>query len=441
MQLYQLPARSEWADLVARPAIDTKAIEKKVKPIVKQVKKSGDAALIKFTKKFDGIKIEQLEVSVAEFAEADSLVSDELKQAIRTAYQNIYAFHVRQHEHFQPVETMPGVLCWRRSVPIQNVGLYIPGGTAPLFSTVLMLATPACIAGCKNIVMVTPPGRDGKINPAILFAAQLAGVHKVYKVGGAHAIAALAFGTETIPKVDKIFGPGNQFVTAAKQLVAKRGTAIDMPAGPSEVAVFADHTANPAFVAADLLSQAEHGIDSHVLLVTTHEPLVNAVVDEIREQLALLPRRALAAASLTHSKCVVVANEQEAIDLLNEYAAEHLILAVANPEAVADKIVNAGSVFLGHYTPEAAGDYASGTNHTLPTNGYARALAGVSVDSFVKKITYQQITQEGLRHIGPVVEIMAEAEQLHAHRQAVSIRLQHLASQQVASAEQVSSAN
>lgn len=441
MQLFQLPARSQWAQLVARPALDIKAVEKKVKPILKEVKKKGDAALIKFTKKFDGVEIDCLEVSQSEFEEAEALISNELKQAIRIAHQNIYAFHSRQHEHFAPIETMPGVWCWRKSIPIQNVGLYVPGGTAPLFSTVLMLATPAVIAGCKNIVMVTPPGRDGKVNPAILYAARTAGVHKVYKVGGAHAIAALAFGTETVPKVDKIFGPGNQFVTAAKQLVAKRGTAIDMPAGPSEVAVYADHTANPAFVAADLLSQAEHGIDSHVLLVTTHEPLVSAVADEIREQLSLLPRRALAAASLTHGKCVVVANEQEAIDLLNEYAAEHLILAVANPEAVAEKIVNAGSIFLGHYTPEAAGDYASGTNHTLPTNGYARALAGVSLDSFVKKITYQQISQEGLRNIGPVVEIMAEAEQLHAHKQAVSIRLQHLANQQNKPVEVSSSAN
>jgi histidinol dehydrogenase len=441
MQLFQLPARSEWPDLVARPALDLKAIEKKVKPIIKEVRKNGDTALTKFTKKFDGVKIKHFEVSQAEFEEADTLVADELKAAIRTAHQNIHTFHSRQHEHFSPVETMPGVHCWRKSVPIEKVGLYIPGGTAPLFSTVLMLATPAVIAGCHHIAMVTPPGRDGKINPAILFAAKVAGVQKVYKVGGAHAIAALAFGTESIPKVDKIFGPGNQFVTAAKQLVAKRGTAIDMPAGPSEVAVLADHTANPAFVAADLLSQAEHGIDSHVLLVTTHEPLVSAVVDEIREQLSVLPRRALAAASLTHSKCVVVANQEEAIDLLNEYAAEHLILSVANPDEVADKIINAGSVFLGHYTPESVGDYASGTNHTLPTNGYARAMAGVSVDSYVKKITYQQVSEKGLRNIGPVVEIMAEAEQLHAHRQAVTIRLQHLAGQQVESVEVVSSDN
>ncbi len=441
MQLFQLPARSEWPDLVARPALDLKAIEKKVKPIIKEVRKNGDAALFKFTKKFDGVKIKQFEVSQAEFEEAETLVSDELKAAICTAHQNIHTFHSHQHEHFPPVETMPGVRCWRKSVPIEKVGLYIPGGTAPLFSTVLMLATPAVIAGCRSIVMVTPPGRDGKINPAILFAAKVAGVQKVYKVGGAHAIAALAFGTESIPKVDKIFGPGNQFVTAAKQLVAKRGTAIDMPAGPSEVAVLADHTANPAFVAADLLSQAEHGIDSHVLLVTTHEPLISDVVDEIREQLSILPRRALAAASLTHSKCIVVANQEEAIDLLNEYAAEHLILSVANPDEVANKIINAGSVFLGHYTPEAAGDYASGTNHTLPTNGYARAIAGVSVDSFVKKITYQQISEEGLRNIGPIVETMAEAEQLHAHRQAVTIRLQYLANQPVEPVEIISSDN
>lgn len=441
MQLFQLPARSEWPDLVARPALDLKAIEKKVKPIIKEVRKNGDAALSKFTKKFDGVKMKQFEVSQAEFEEAETLVSDELKAAVRTAHQNIHTFHSRQHEHFLPIETMPGVRCWRKSVPIEKVGLYIPGGTAPLFSTVLMLATPAVIAGCHHIVMVTPPGRDGKINPAILFAAKVAGVQKVYKVGGAHAIAALAFGTESIPKVDKIFGPGNQFVTAAKQLVAKRGTAIDMPAGPSEVAVLADHTANPAFVAADLLSQAEHGIDSHVLLVTTHEPLISAVVDEIREQLSVLPRRALAAASLTHSKCIVVADQAEAIDLLNEYAAEHLILSVANPDEVANKIINAGSVFLGHYTPEAAGDYASGTNHTLPTNGYARAIAGVSVDSFVKKITYQQISEEGLRNIGPIVETMAEAEQLHAHRQAVTIRLQHLANQPAEPVEIISSDN
>lgn len=441
MQLFQMPARSEWATIVARPVMDLRAVERKVKPIIKQVKKKGDVALTKFTKKYDGIKITQFEVTSEEIAQAEATISQELRNAIEVAHRNIYSFHLRQIERFEPVETMPGVLCWRRSVPIERVGLYIPGGTAPLFSTVLMLATPATIAGCKQIVMTTPPGRDGKINPTILYAAQVAGVHKIYKVGGAQAIAALAVGTETIPKVDKIFGPGNQFVTAAKQMVARRGVAIDIPAGPSEVAIYADHTANPAFVAADLLSQAEHGIDSHVFLVTTYEPLIQAVVEEIRQQIGVLPRRALAAASLTHSKCVLVASEEEAIDLLNEYAAEHLILAVEDPGRVAEKIVNAGSVFLGHYTPEAAGDYASGTNHTLPTNGYARAFSGVSVDSFVKKITYQQISQEGLRRLGPVVEVMAEAEYLHAHKQAISIRLQHLEKQQFESINSNSSNN
>ena len=403
---------------------DNADIRQRVEPILAQVRTEGDAALRRLTAQFDRVDLADLIASEAEIAGAEDLLTDELKAAIQAAHRNIRTFHETQLQPPQPVETMPGVVCWRKSVPIDRVGLYIPGGTAPLFSTVLMLGVPAQIAGCREVVLCTPANREGKVHPAILYAARLVGVQKIVKVGGAQAVAAMAYGTETVPKVYKIFGPGNQYVTAAKQLAAQDGVAIDMPAGPSEVAVLADDTAVPAFVAADLLSQAEHGPDSQVLLVSTSEQLIRDALVQIDTQLSQLPRHEMAAQTLRHSKAVLVKTEAEAVGLLNAYAAEHLILATDRAETLAAQVTNAGSVFLGHYTPEAAGDYASGTNHTLPTNGYARAYSGVSVDSFVKKITFQQITPDGLRHVGPVVEQMAAAEQLAAHRQAVTIRLE-----------------
>ncbi|WP_339697681.1 histidinol dehydrogenase [uncultured Roseivirga sp.] len=420
------PKREEWEALLKRPTMELETIEAIVKPVMEAVKADGDQALIDFTKKFDGVEITNFEVSSAEIDAAVGLVPEELKAAIRIAKQNIETFHAAQKGEVLKVETMPGVNCYRKSVAIEKVGLYIPGGTAPLFSTVLMLAIPAKIAGCKEIVLCTPPDKNGNVNPAILFTAQLVGVTKIYKVGGAQAIAALTFGTATIPKVNKIFGPGNQFVTAAKQLSTKYGLAIDMPAGPSEVAVYADETAIPTFVAADLLSQAEHGADSQVVLVASSEEIVNAVQQEVQTQLLVLPRAELASKALENSVSIVLENRMQAIDLLNEYGAEHLILCVEKPWEVADQIINAGSVFIGNYTPESAGDYASGTNHTLPTNGYAKMYSGVSLDSYVKKITYQEITKEGLKNLGPVVEIMAEAELLEAHKNAVTLRLKSL---------------
>jgi histidinol dehydrogenase len=427
MQLYQYPVYAEWPQILARPVMDAKSIAKKVKPILKKVKKNGDQALFKYAKKFDNAQLTNLLVQPEEFAEAATLVSKPLKAALRVALGNLEKFHLAQREVGPEIETMPGVKCWRRSVPIQRVGLYVPGGTAPLFSTVLMLGVPARIAGCREVVLATPPNAEGKVHPAILYAAQLVGITKVVKAGGAQAIGAFIFGTESVPRVDKIFGPGNQYVTAAKQMATNFGVAIDMPAGPSEVAILADETANPAFVAADLLSQAEHGIDSQVLLVSTQADLIAQVMAEVERQVELLPRRVIAKVALENSRCVLVHSPAEAVELLNEYAPEHLILAVAQPQAVADQIVNAGSVFMGHYTPEAVGDYASGTNHTLPTNGYAKAWAGVSLDSFVKKITYQELTADGLLNLGPVVEEMAAAEYLDAHKEAVSIRLRALA--------------
>ncbi|MES1223994.1 MAG: histidinol dehydrogenase [Bacteroidota bacterium] len=430
MQTFELPARSEWKKLLARPVIDAAALEQKVKTILHEVKTGGDAAVAFFTKQFDGIQIDNLLVSEAEINEAEKELPAELKQAIQQAAANIKSFHEKQVSAIEIIETMPGVQCWRKSVGIEKVGLYIPGGTAPLFSTLLMLSIPAKIAGCKEVILCTPPDARGSVHPAILFAAKTAGVSKIFKAGGVQAIAAMAYGTQTIPQVYKIFGPGNQYVTCAKQLVQKDGIAIDMPAGPSEVAVYADDTANPAFVAADLLSQAEHGADSQVVLVVSREssvvspvPVLAGIEQEIEKQLAQLPRKEIAAKALENSKIIIVKDEAEAIDLLNEYAAEHLILSCANADAVAEKIINAGSVFLGNYSPESVGDYASGTNHTLPTNGYAKAYSGVSVDSFVKKITYQKLTEEGLKNIGKTVEVMAAAEGLEAHKNAVSIRL------------------
>jgi len=426
MQIIKYPEKEIWANLLTRPTARLKDIEKKVKPILKKVKSKGDKALFAYALAFDKAVLFDLLVSEAEIAEAKKLVSKELKQAIGKAYKNIEKFHLAQQEKFKPISTMPGVTCWRKSVPIQKVGFYIPGGTAPLFSTVLMLGVPAKIAGCEQIIMATPPNKEGKIHPAILYTAELVGVTKIIKAGGAQGIGALAYGTSFTPRVYKIFGPGNQYVTAAKQLVTKQGVAIDMPAGPSEVAILADDTANPAFVAADLLSQAEHGIDSQTILVTTSEDFIQQVAMELLEQLEKLPRKEMARISIANSRCFLVNNDEEAMDLLNEYAPEHLIIATANANALAEKVINAGSVFLGHYTPEAAGDYASGTNHTLPTNGFARAYSGVSLDSFMKKITFQEITEDGIKNIGNVIETMAEAEMLTAHKEAVSIRLRYL---------------
>ncbi len=423
MQIIPFPTRAEWPALLARPVQATEQIEAIVVPILRQVREQGDAALIDFAQRFDKVTLDihNLEISMAEADAAEEQLSDALKTAIRQAYANIQLFHQAQRQPIQKIETMPGVTCWRRSVAIERVGLYIPGGTAPLFSTVLMLGIPAQLAGCREVVLCTPA-----THPAVLFAAKLVGVTRLFRVGGAQAIAAMTYGTASIPRVDKIFGPGNQYVTAAKMLVAKEGMAIDMPAGPSEVAVYADDTAIPAFVAADLLSQAEHGADSQVLLVSTSKKLINSVNLTLGSQLDKLPRRGLAAQAIANSKAILVDTQAEAIDLLNAYAAEHLILSVADAETVAYRIINAGSIFLGNYTPESAGDYASGTNHTLPTNGFARAYSGVSLDSFVKKITVQHITPDGLRKLGPTVEAMAEAESLLAHKRAVSLRLASL---------------
>jgi len=421
MNIIAFPDRTDWPALLARPVQDSRDIEQKVLPILDQVKTQGDQGLRELARRFDNTELGNLAFDEADIKNAASKLDDELKTAIRQAYDNIYKFHKTQVQSVEKIETMPGVTCWRRSVGIEKVGIYIPGGTAPLFSTVLMLGIPAQLAGCKEVVLCTPSD-----HPAILYAAGLVGVTKAFRLGGAQAIAAMAYGTESVPKVYKIFGPGNQYVTTAKMLVSKEGVAIDMPAGPSEVAVYADDSAIPSFVAADLLSQAEHGADSQVLLISTSKKLLSAVNLTLSSQLDKLPRKDLAAKSISNSKAILVESEEEAIDLLNEYAAEHLILSVENAEAVSEKIVNAGSIFLGNYTPESCGDYASGTNHTLPTNGYAKAYSGVSVDSFVKKITVQNITVEGIKAIGPTVEAMAAAESLDAHKRAVRIRLQSL---------------
>lgn len=428
IQVYLNPSREQWPELLTRPTMDLAEIEQRVAPVMEAVRVEGDQALRRFTIQFDSVKLDNLKVPEEAIARAGEQLSGELKAAIQVARDNIYAFHAAQREPEQRIETMPGVTCWRRSVAIQKVGLYIPGGTAPLFSTLLMLGTPAKIAGCKQIVLCTPPGPDGLPHPAILYAAQLVGVTEVFRVGGGQAIAAMGYGTESVPAVDKIFGPGNQYVTAAKQLLAKGGLPIDMPAGPSEVAVIADDSADPAFIAADLLSQAEHGVDSQVILLTTHKALVEQVQVEVESQLQQLPRQEIARKSIANSRAFVLSDMEEVVNMANEYAAEHLIIATDDAERVAEGIVNAGSIFLGHYSPESVGDYASGTNHTLPTNGWARSYSGVSLDSFVKKITFQSLTAAGLQTIGPVVEQMAAAEQLEAHKQAVSIRLKKLQS-------------
>lgn len=426
MKLLVNPEKEELNQALKRPVKKLKNIKKIIKPILKNVKAKGDYALKKYNLEYDHVVVENLTVEKQEFEAAVNTVSEELKQAINLAKQNIEKFHRAQEQQPLEIETMPGIICKRKSVPIEKVGLYIPGGSAPLFSTVLMLAIPAKIAGCKELVLCTPPNKNGKIHPAILYSAKIVGIDKVIKVGGAQAIAALAYGTESVPKVYKIFGPGNQYVTAAKQIVAEKGIAIDLPAGPSEVAVFADKTANPEFVATDLLSQAEHGADSQVILVTTDESVANAVNLMVEKHLKDLPRRKVAETALQYSVFIVVKSEKIAIKVLNKYAAEHLILSVKNAEEVADKIYNAGSIFLGNYSPESVGDYASGTNHTLPTNKAALAYSGVSLDSFVKKITYQNLTEEGIKNIGKAVEEMADAEGLIAHKRAVSVRLKYL---------------
>ncbi|MEJ8802419.1 histidinol dehydrogenase [Pontibacter sp. H249] len=420
------PDRSTWADLAKRPVKDLEELEPGIKQTFRLVQELGDEALLQLAEKYDGVRPAQLLASAEELAAAENQISTELQAAIRQAYSNINLFHARQSEEMQPVETMPGVVCWRKSVAIQKVGLYIPGGTAPLFSTLLMLGVPAKLAGCEDIILCTPPAKDGSIHPAILYTANLLGITRIVKAGGAQAVAAMAFGTESVPAVGKIFGPGNQYVTVAKQLVSRAGVAIDMPAGPSEVLVMADEAANPAFVAADLLSQAEHGADSQVVLLTASEEFVDAVTVEVEKQLAQLPREVFATQALQNSIAIVLPDTEQMLAFSNLYAPEHLILAVQDFESIAKGVVNAGSVFLGNYTPESAGDYASGTNHTLPTNGYARAYSGVSLDSFVKKITFQHITPTGLQNLGKTVEVMAEAEGLQAHKNAVSIRLKQI---------------
>ena len=417
------PNKSEWSEMLRRPVLNVETLFENVRMILKDVRANGDKAVIEYEERFDKVKLETLAVTDAEMKEAEKEVPIELKVAILLAQRNIYTFHKKQKFEGKKVETMEGVTCWQKAVGIEKVGLYIPGGTAPLFSTVLMLAVPAKIAGCKEIVLCTPPNKEGKINPAILYAAQVAGVSKIFKAGGVQAIGAMAYGTESVPKVYKIFGPGNQYVMAAKQQVAMHDVAIDMPAGPSEVEVIADETANPAFVAADLLSQAEHGVDSQVVLITTSEKLLDEVEYEVQHQLSRLPRWEIAEKSLANSKLILVKDMDEVIELTNEYAPEHLIIETQNYMELAEKVVNAGSVFLGSYTPESAGDYASGTNHTLPTNGYAKAYSGVSLDSFIRKITFQEINREGIQNIGPAIEVMAAHEQLDAHKNAVTVRL------------------
>ncbi len=426
MKIIENPLQESLPKLLQRPAMDHAALYTVVQDVLDAVKMEGDRAVVSYTQKFDGVAIDHVMVGEAEINEAALIVAPALKEAIQLAANNIRFFHEAQVTASVIIETMPGVSCWRKSVGIDKVGLYIPGGSAPLFSTVLMLGIPAVIAGCKEIILCTPPAANGKVHPAILYAATVVGIKKIYKIGGVQAIAAMAYGTETVPQVYKIFGPGNQYVTAAKQLVQQSGVAIDMPAGPSEVCVLADETCNPAFVASDLLSQAEHGPDSQVLLVSTSKKVVADVEEALAAQLAALPRKDIAQKALDNSTAIIVEEMDRAIFIVNSYAAEHLILACNNVDVVAEQITNAGSVFLGNYSPESVGDYASGTNHTLPTSGYARAYSGVSVDSFVKKVTFQKLTPAGLQAIGAAVETMAAAEGLEAHKNAITIRLQSL---------------
>lgn len=426
MKRFNNPPKAEWDEILKRPMFDVSQLTASVSQILADIRQNGIQAIQKYTEKFDGVFIQNFTVSESEFAEAASSLNPELKSAIEVAANNIFRFHQAQMPETKRVETTPGVVCWQKPVAIEKVGLYIPGGSAPLFSTVLMLSIPAKIAGCKEIVLCTPPDKNGKVNPAILFAAQQVGVTKVFKLGGIQAIAAMAYGVDVVPKVDKIFGPGNQYVMAAKQLVSISDVAIDMPAGPSEVAVMADQSANPAFIASDLLSQAEHGPDSQVILVTNNADLVDRVEKELTTQLNELPRQAIAEKALLNSRAIVVNSLDEMIEMINVYAPEHLIISMENYLDIAEKIVNAGSVFLGNYTPESAGDYASGTNHTLPTNGWARSFSGVNLESYMKKITFQKITSEGIKTLGPVIEKMAAAELLDAHKNAVTLRLKDL---------------
>lgn len=420
------PNRSEWKVLLQRPTQTVADIEGTVNSIFEEVKVNGDAVLKKYTQKFDGVALHSFLVTEEEIQKAETLVSDELKQAIKVAKTNIEVFHKAQITNRVAVETVSGVECWQEKRPIQKVGLYIPGGTAPLFSTILMLAVPATIAGCKEIVLCSPPNTEGEINPAILYTVNLCGIKRMYKVGGIQAIAGMTFGTESIPQVYKIFGPGNQYVTVAKQIATKHGVAIDMPAGPSELLVMADDTANAAFVASDLLSQAEHGVDSQVILVSTSKSMIDEVEKEVQNQIIDLPRKEIAEKAIANSKLIYVEDDQIAIDLINEYGPEHYILCVENEDFYLNQVENAGSVFIGNYTPESAGDYASGTNHTLPTNGYAKQYSGVNLDSFMKSITFQKISKEGIKNIGETIELMAEAEGLQAHKNAVTLRLKSI---------------
>jgi histidinol dehydrogenase len=428
MQVFDEPLKQDWEALLKRPNFEATELLSKVQSILDAVALEGDAALLRLSETFDQVQLKTIAIDPTMIEAAEALVAPALKTAIQSAKVNIEIFHQAQIKKEEKIETMPGVWCWRKSVGIEKVGIYIPGGTAPLFSTVLMLGIPAKLAGCKEVVLCTPPRKDGTVDPAILYAANLVGIKQIYTIGGAQAIAAMAYGTATVPKVFKIFGPGNQYVTAAKQLIQQQGVAIDMPAGPSEVCVYADETAVPAFVAADLLSQAEHGADSQVVLIASHKNIIEQVQLEIELQLANLPRQDFATKALGHSKAIVVALREDAIQLINTYAPEHLILSVDNALVVAEKITNAGSVFIGNYSPESVGDYASGTNHTLPTNGNAKAYSGVSVDSFVKKITFQQLTEMGLKNIAQTVIQMASGEQLEAHAQAVAIRVKDIES-------------
>jgi histidinol dehydrogenase len=426
MKLYTNPSKETWRELCSRPQLELEFIDSSVRNILARVQKSGDAALVELTLQFDKIVLDRISISQNEIEQADALLPSGLKSAIAIAAENIEKFHTSQRREVTKIETSKGVTCWRKGIPINKIGIYIPGGTAPLFSTVLMLGIPAMLAGCEEVILCTPPNIDGKINPTILYAAKLVGIKSIFKIGGAQAIAAMAYGTESVPNVFKIFGPGNQFVTKAKQLVSYEGIAIDLPAGPSEVLVLVDETCNAEFVAADLLSQAEHGEDSQVILVTTTKTIIDSIALEIKKQIDLLPRKSIAEKALLNSRAIFFSRKADAINFINEYAPEHLILSTQNPERDSELIVNAGSVFLGQYAAESIGDYASGTNHTLPTNGNAKAFSGVSLDSFLKYITYQQVSKEGLLNIGPVVEQMASAEGLEAHKQAISIRLSTL---------------
>ena len=425
MQIIKYPSKEQWSEIISRPVFDNTHLFELVRNVLDDIQVRGDEAVKEYGLKFDKVALDSLEVSQEEKAKATQLISEELKQAILVAKKNISAFHAAQKQELPKIETAPGVTCWQKISPIEKVGLYIPGGTAPLFSTVLMLAIPATIAGCKEIILCTPPNASGEIHPAILFAAETAGVNKIFKIGGIQAIGAMAYGTDSVPKVYKIFGPGNQYVTAAKQLVSLKEVAIDMPAGPSEVEVIADDSAHPDYVASDLLSQAEHGADSQAILLTTSEKLAEKVLAEVAKQLEALPRKELAEKALSNSKIIILQNENEIVELTNLYAPEHLIIETSNYAELGEKITNAGSVFLGHYTPESAGDYASGTNHTLPTNGYAKAYSGVNLDSFIKKITFQEITKEGIQNLGSTIEIMAENEFLDAHKNAVTLRMKN----------------